>query len=200
MKGWWQPLFGVGVGWLLSQGTEWWRQKRRARQYRQAIYLELRDVHSTIKTRLEIMKVILCTYISTRKIEVFIVDVKSYIFQSHFADAILQLTESERLALIHIYTLIESLNFNFSIIRENWDITSGDEEANNEKARKIIQVTEGSYTNAREIDVMIELLLRDREHFNIRDPQNGERLNRIGSEAEAELRTMIAENQPKSSR
>jgi hypothetical protein len=105
MKGWWQPLVGVGVGWILGLSTEWWRQNRRAQRYREAIYIELRDVHSTVKTRIEIMKQMLTSYITEGNIKSFIADIKYYIFQSHFAEISLRFTESERLALVHIYTL-----------------------------------------------------------------------------------------------
>lgn len=112
---WWQPLAGVSVGWILGQSTEWWRQKRRALLYRKTIYVELRDVHSTIKTRIEIMKHMLRSFLSEGNIKSFIIDIKYPIFQSHFGEVNLQFTESECLALTHIYSLIEALNFNFSI-------------------------------------------------------------------------------------
>jgi hypothetical protein len=191
MADWWQPLVGVTVGWILGQSTEWWRQKRRARQYRAAIYAELRDVHSTIKTRIEILKEVLSTYISKQTVKSFIADVDCRIFQAHFSELSLEFTESERLALVSIYKLVEHLNFNFSLIRSNWDIQSGIVESDAENLRKIVQVAEGSYFNARELDVMIELLLRDKEHHDIRDPHNVARLNRIASDVEAELRALL---------
>ena len=86
-------------------------------------------------------------------------DISYPIYKAHFAEIVLQFSESERLALTHIYGLVDALNANFSIIRSNWDTLSGDEISDHENLRKAIQISQGAYTNARVADVMIELLL-----------------------------------------
>jgi hypothetical protein len=193
MSNWWQPLIGVVVGWVLGQSTEWWNRRRRARRYKQAIYVELMDVHSAVKIRISAMREMLKEFLMHRTMSNVLANIPYTIFKSHFVEISLQFTESERLALSHIYVLIDSLNFNFSIIRDNWDIISGNKKRNDENLRRMVQVTEGSYKNAREIDMMIELLLRDRERHDIRDVQSAERLGRISSEADTELRALIGE-------
>ena len=156
-------MVGVALGWTLGQTSEWWRQRYRARQRRAAIYVELRDVHSIVKTRVLILNELLKRFVLDRLIEDYPADIPYPIFKAHFADVVLKFSESERLALMHIYGLIDGLNANFSIMRSNWDTMSGDEPLNNENLRKAIQVGQGAYTNARVADVMIGLLLQERQ-------------------------------------
>jgi hypothetical protein len=113
MVDWWQPLVGVSLGWVLSQSGEWWRQKRRARQYRTAIYAELKDVHSTIKTRSLVIKEALQTYVNNNVFQEYPADISNIIFKAHFAEVSLQFSESERLALVHIHSLVDALNKQF---------------------------------------------------------------------------------------
>jgi hypothetical protein len=131
MTAWWQPLIGVVLGWTLGQFAEWWRQRHRARRYKAAIYVELRDVHSTIKNRVLVIFELLKEFVIEHTIENYPADIPYPIFKAHFSEAVLQFSESERLALTHIYGLIDALNNNFSIMRSNWDTMSGDEMTDN---------------------------------------------------------------------
>jgi hypothetical protein len=188
MADWWQPLVGVGLGWVLGQSSDWWRQRRRARQYRRAIYVELRDVHSTLKTRILILKVMLQKCLDEGSIEDYPSDIVYPIFKAHFSEVSLQFSESERLGLVHIYSLIDALNANFSLIRSNWDTLSSDEKLSRDNLRKAIKITQGSYISGREIDVMIGFLLQDRHKYDIRDAKRAEILSGILDAVKEELR------------
>lgn len=190
MTQWWQPLAGVILGWTLGQLSEWWRQRYRARRRRVAIYVELRDVQSTVKTRILVLKELLRKFITERVLEDYPADIPYIIFKADFAEIALQFSESERLALMHIYGLVDALNANFLIIRSNWDTMSGDEMLNNENLRKAIQISQGACTNARVAEVMIALLLRERHKFDIRDTKNTEVLTRTLAEAKEELKDL----------
>ena len=85
MSNWWQPLIGVVVGWVLGQSTELWSQRRRARRYRQAIYVELMDVHSAVKTRINAMREMLKEFLMHRTMSNILADIRYTIFKAHFA-------------------------------------------------------------------------------------------------------------------
>jgi hypothetical protein len=201
MADWWQPLVGVSVGWGLGQATEWWRQLHIARRYRLAIYVELRDAHSTLKTRIGILRHILESFIENQTLDGLPSDIKFPIFESHFANVSLHFTESERLSFGHLYARVEELNSKFSIMRSCWDFQSGVEDKDRDNLRKIIQIAEGSYIDAREIDAMIELLIKKQKRFDIRDKEDEERLNRVGVQATDEIKAMIVakQNEPRPS-
>ena len=102
-KGWWQPLVGVILGWMLGQGGELWRQHYRARRYQNEIYVELRDVHSVVKTRAALIKHILAKFIDQGVLDEYPQDISYFIFKSRFPEVSMRFTESERLALVNIY-------------------------------------------------------------------------------------------------
>jgi hypothetical protein len=145
-------------------------------------------VHSIVKTRTVLLRHMLTKFVEEGMIDEYPVDIPYFIFKSRYPEVSHHFSESERLALVHIFGMVDSLNANFSIIRANWDTMSGDEVSSKENARKAIQITEGSYINARVLDTMISLLLRDRRKFDIRGAENAKAINRIPGEAEEEIR------------
>ena len=181
-------LVGIFVGWLLGFATEEWRRCRRLKLYRRVIYEELRDVHSAIKTRTGGLEQTIKAYLAGKPDAHAPTTINSPAFNRWFAETALEFTESERLALTHIYSQLEGLNWNFGVIRENWEINTEDSTVNKENLRRMIQMTEGAYRNLRTLDVMVQMLLRDKERYNIRMPERAQRLDEISSEIDKELR------------
>jgi hypothetical protein len=189
-KGWWHPLVGVILGWILGQGTELWRQHYRARRYKNEIYIELRDIHSVVKTRAILLMHLLQKFVREGVFDEYPQDIAYFIFKSRYPEISLRFSESERLALVTIYGAVDALNANFSLIRASWDTMGSDADETRENLRKAVQIAQGTYINARILDAMIGQLLRDKHKYDIRDAQNTAVLEQIPSEVEGELRSL----------
>jgi hypothetical protein len=186
---WWQPLVGVSLGWLLAQLTEWWRQERRSHRYRDAIRAELRDIHSSVNTRIDDIKGFMKKGQIQRGVDLP-VNISHQIFKTRFSEILLDFTERERLLLVHVYDTVDGLNANFSTIRQHSDVYLGREDSINDNLRKILIATRAAYINACKIHVLIDMFDKKGD---IRDARSIERLNRVASEAATEVRSLRGE-------
>ena len=117
MIAWWQPLLGVVAGWLLSQGTEVIRQKRRARKNRTAISAELRDIHSSTKLIIDETVEFIKTLQITKGVDLPTHNIVNQVFKTTFSDTLLEFTERERLILVRVHDAVDRINSMFSTIR-----------------------------------------------------------------------------------
>jgi len=186
----WIPQLGVLVGSALGQCAELFRQKRWLRRYYGASYTELQDVHSALKTRVHAVHEALATFLETHAITSFPTQIDHSIFRAWFADCAPEFTESERLSLTHIYGHVDNLNWQFSQMRDNWDLLSGNQVEDLEKKRCIIRLMEGAYVNGCKTDAMIELALLKRAKSDIRALEATEHIAKATMQAEAELRKL----------
>jgi hypothetical protein len=127
------------------------------------------------------------TFLETRAITYFPTQIDHSNFLTWFADCALELTESERLTLTHIFGDLDNLNWQFSQMRANWVFLSGNQVEDEEKKRRIIQLMEGAYVSGCETDAMIELVLLNRAKSDIRTQEATECIAKATTQAEAEL-------------
>ena len=186
MIAWWQPLLGVVAGWLLSQGTEVIRQRRRARKNKTAISAELRDINSSTKLIINETVEFIKTPQITKGVDIPTHNIVNQVFKTTFSDTLLELTERERLILARVHDAVDRINSMFSTIRLS-DVYLGTEDSINEKLRKILIATSAAYIDACKINVLIEMFTGDGD---IRDADSIERVNRVAGEAAAQVRSL----------
>ncbi len=186
MTAWWQPLVGVVAGWLLGQGTEVIRQKRRARKNKKAISAELRDIHSyatlIINDTVEFMK----TLKITKGVDLPTHNIINQVFKTTLSATLLYFTERERLLIVRVHDAVDRINAFFSPLRLG-DVYLGTGDSITENLRKIVIATSAAYIEARKIAVLIEMLTGDGD---IRDAHSIERLKRVACEAATEVRSL----------
>jgi hypothetical protein len=161
-------------------------------KYRRAIYVELRDVHSTLKTRLEGIRRAMAEFLTHRKITALPSEIEFPIYEKWFVEVVLQFTESERLAYSHIYQKLRHLNWQFAEQQQLWDVFSSDKEKNKENLRKTVMLMEAAFINAGTVDLMISHLLRYKESYDIRDTELEALIYEREKALEQELHEMLA--------
>ena len=184
------PLLGVLVGWALGQSARLLHRKRPLERYDDASYAELREAHSALKTRVHDLHEALATFLETRAITYFPAPIDDNNFRAWFTDGGLELSESERLSLTHIFGHLDNLNWRFSQIRANKDFLSGNQVENQEEERRIVQLMAGAYVNGCEADAMIELVLLDRARSDIKAREARAHIAKATAQAEVELRKL----------
>jgi hypothetical protein len=109
----WLPYLGVVgtvVGTFMGWGLGFWSrlyfERRDAKKYRDAIYVELVDVHSALKTRLEGVRRAFAEFLRDREITALPSEIGFPIYEKWFAEVMLQFTESERLRVHPVDELI----------------------------------------------------------------------------------------------
>jgi hypothetical protein len=192
---WWLPYLGIVgtvAGTLMGWGLGFWSrlyfEQRDAKRHRDAIYIELKDVHSALKTRLEAMRRGLSEFVKQGKITALPSEIDFPIYEKWFAEVVLQFTESERLALTHIYRKMRHLNWQIGEQQQLWDVHGADKAKNKDNLRRTIGLMEGAFVNAGILDLMIELLLKHKQTYNIRDSALAARLFERERALDEELR------------
>jgi hypothetical protein len=140
-------LGGVALGWLLSEATGWIKAKRRARMLKRALIQEIDDARGALKrVQLEVEKsiqLVLLGYISTTGPIKF----PTHIHTNHFAEASLQLSQSERISFNSIYYLIDTINSLMDRLQER--VSAAVKEPTEQNMRDLAGTLELLYSNSR---------------------------------------------------
>jgi hypothetical protein len=181
-------VFGAGATILVRL----WFERRDAQKYRKAIYLELKDVQTAIATRFAGARHALLEFVTHRKITALPSEIMFPIYEKWFAEIVLQFTESERVALNHIYQKIRHLNWQLREQRQHWDVFGDDVAENETNLRKTVMLMEGAFVNAGIVDHMIGDLLARKALINVWDPKRAEALREREQYLDDEIRKMGA--------
>jgi hypothetical protein len=164
-------LGGTALGWMLSEATAWIKSKRRAQMLRRALLTEISDARGALnRTRLIVetaMQLSLYRLLST----VGPIKFSPHIYSTHFAEACLYLTESERISFNSIYYLIDTINkltdeLQIKVNHVARSISANDASAE-DAFRELAGTLELIYSNARHALHNINYHLKNQHHLDM---------------------------------
>jgi hypothetical protein len=104
------PLVGVVVGWVLAQFTDimryWWRKRR----LRKALYQEVWDVGRRLGTTRTTCATLIQLLTHKAVGNEIPLPIPTHIFDTHYAEVSVDLSEHERVAFATIFSTIKNLN------------------------------------------------------------------------------------------
>ncbi len=160
-------LGGVALGWILSEATGWVKSKRRARMLRRALEQEIDDARGALKrVQLEVEKSLqlsILGYLSTTGP----VKVPIHIYNTHFAEASLKLSQSERISFNAIYYIIETINGLMDQLQRR--LLAAGKEPTQEKRFEVGQTLELMYFNTRHVLFNINYHLKNKKNLDMYD-------------------------------
>ena len=112
------PLVGVVVGWILAQFTEIFRAWRRKRRLKKALYKELWDVGRRVSTTKKCCEELIHILADTGLIGTIPLHIPTFIFDTHYAEVSLDLSENERIAFTSVFALVKNLNSDRDLLED----------------------------------------------------------------------------------
>lgn len=103
-------LLGVGIGWALSQLTDYVKENLRRRQKIAAIYTELADVNAWLERMLKQVKYALQLIVLDQQVTGIPGRINKFIFDEYFHEICMYLSRDARIGLTDTYESIDVIN------------------------------------------------------------------------------------------
>ncbi|GAA3940892.1 hypothetical protein [Litoribacillus peritrichatus] len=146
-------LIGISTGWVLSQLTDFFKEKRIRNRKIIAINTELEDLSAWLERMKKTTRYSMMLALHKKNNHLIPTHLQKFLIDEHFHEICIYLTRDKRICITDIYNNINSINSSINELREVLD------QQKDNSFKEIIDKNEGLYINAMETKSKIDFLL-----------------------------------------